>query len=143
MMCFGLEGRVPYLDHRVVEFGFSLPDQIKIKAKTRKYLLRRWAESTLPKDHLYKRKRGFRVPLKALFRDRFLDHLEEKLVNNSAFKTWFQVEGVRELLQAHRNGRDATYEISCLMHFAISHHLFIENKGGVPSVCENPLDWIT
>ncbi len=62
LMGFSLEGRVPFLDHRVVEFGLSLPDALKIRRRDGKLFLRRWAERRLPREHLWRRKRGFYVP---------------------------------------------------------------------------------
>jgi asparagine synthase (glutamine-hydrolysing) len=44
LMAFGLEGRVPFLDHRLVEFGLSLPDRLKVRGRTGKWLLRQWAD---------------------------------------------------------------------------------------------------
>ncbi|HYB44347.1 MAG TPA: asparagine synthase (glutamine-hydrolyzing), partial [Candidatus Methylomirabilis sp.] len=62
-MSFGLEGRVPFLDHRIVEFGLGLPDALKIGSRQGKVFLKRWAERRLPAEHLWRRKRGFYVPL--------------------------------------------------------------------------------
>jgi asparagine synthase (glutamine-hydrolysing) len=63
LMGFGLEGRVPYLDHRVVEFAFGLPDALKVRHRQGKIFLKRWAERRLPSEHLWRRKRGFYVPV--------------------------------------------------------------------------------
>jgi asparagine synthase (glutamine-hydrolysing) len=43
-MAFGLEARVPFLDHRVVEFGLALPDELKISSGQGKIFLKHWAE---------------------------------------------------------------------------------------------------
>ena len=67
-MANGLEVRVPFLDHRLVEFAMSLPVDSKIKGATRKRVLQDAFREMLPKK-LYRRpKRGFEVPLLKWFR---------------------------------------------------------------------------
>ena len=51
LMGWSLEGRVPFLDHRVVEFGLALPDHLKIRRKQGKIFLKRWARKYLPENH--------------------------------------------------------------------------------------------
>jgi len=64
-MAANLENRVPFLDHELVEFGFSLPVHLKIDAKESKILLKRVAEEFLPHDLIYRKKCGFAQPLGA------------------------------------------------------------------------------
>ena len=142
-MSFALEGRVPFLDHRVVEFGLSLPDHLKIGRGQPKIFLRRWAERYLPKDHLYQKKRGFTVPVREWLRGDFLDQLEQKLVSNRAVGEWFDISRLPALFQVQRSKGGASREIFCLLQFAIWHKLFIEEPGLQPSPYENPLDWIS
>ena len=142
-MAFGLEARVPFLDHRLVEFGLSLPDALKISSGQGKLFLKRWAEQYLPKDHLYKKKRGFHVPAGDWFTGDFLTALEQKLLQNKAIQTWFNPPVIRELVARHHSGRKYTRELWCLMQFAIWHHLFIEHGNRKPTVEEDPLDWIS
>jgi len=142
MMGFGLEGRVPFVDHRVVEFGLSLPDHLKLRGGQGKWLLRRWAERRLPRDHLYGPKRGFHVPIGEWLRGELLQGLRQRLPDNMAIREWFDVGGVRRLIdeQAARGG--AAREIWSLLQFAIWHRLFVERPGLQPSPDEDPLDWI-
>src|SRR4029453_2813407 len=64
LMAFGLEGRVPFLDHRVVEFGLGLSDELKVSGRQGKLFLKRWAERRIPREYLWRRKRGFYVPVR-------------------------------------------------------------------------------
>ncbi len=87
-MAASVEARVPFVDHRVVEFAFSLPEHMKIKWKSAdneklseqlisddisenhdipKYLLKKYGESYLSDRILYRRKMGFPVPLDTWF----------------------------------------------------------------------------
>lgn len=80
LMGFSLEGRVPFLDQRVVELGLALPDSLKVDDRHGKLMLRRWAERRLPREHVWRRKRGFLVPIRQWFRGDFLNQLAALLL---------------------------------------------------------------
>lgn len=63
LMAHGVEGRVPFLDPLLSEFGFRLPDALKLKKGQGKWLLRRWLETGLKAARPFERKRGFTVPV--------------------------------------------------------------------------------
>ncbi len=63
LMAHGLEGRTPFLDPKVAEFAFRLPDALKIRNGMGKYLLRKWLARALPAADAFSRKRGFTVPV--------------------------------------------------------------------------------
>lgn len=66
-MANSLEVRVPFLDHELVNFAFSLPEEFKICSTHRKRILQDTFRDILP-ERLYKRpKHGFEVPLKSWF----------------------------------------------------------------------------
>ncbi len=142
MMSFGLEGRVPFLDHRLVEFGLSLPDELKVVGGQGKYFLKKWAERYLPADYLWRKKRGFHVPIGEWFVGSFLDQLEKRLLANEGILRWFEPEGVRALFRARQAGKNTAREIWSLMQFAIWHRLFIAGDGSAPPLDTDPLDWI-
>jgi len=93
-MAHGVEARVPYLDHKLVEMAFSLPASMKIRGRTDKYLLRRIAGELLPKEIATRKKKGFTVPLEEwLDADHSGDHVhlhreltETGLVNPHAWE---------------------------------------------------------
>ena len=140
-MAFGLEARVPFLDHRVVEFGLSLPDRFKIRGRTGKLLLRQWSEKYLPPEHLRRKKRGFHVPVGNLLNDDFVARLGQKLQRHRAVREWFRPEGVAALAAA-RPSSTRNRALWSLMQFAIWHRLFIEQPGQIPSAAEEPLEWL-
>ena len=86
LMAFHVEGRVPFLDHRVVEFGLSLPDALKVRRDAGKVFLKRWAEGFLPADHLWRHKAGFHVPVGEWLRGDFLAALAQKLPASPALR---------------------------------------------------------
>jgi asparagine synthase (glutamine-hydrolysing) len=143
MMGFSLEGRVPFLDHEVVEFGLGLPDALKTGGGQTKAFLRKWAERYLPRDHLYTKKRGFGVPVREWLSGGVLDALEGKLLANAAVAEWFDTDRLPDLIGYQRRTGRAAREVFCLTQFAIWHRLFIEGGGGaIPSVDEDPLAWM-
>lgn len=139
LMAWGVEGRVPFLDHRVVEFGFALPDHLKVDRNTGKLFLRRWSEQMLPKDHLQRKKRGFTVPVRDWLKGGLLDSLEAVLPNNRGVREWFQPEGVRHLIEAQRRTGKLSQPLWSIMQFAIWHALFIDGSGAKPAALQDPL----
>lgn len=142
MMSFGLEGRVPFSDHRMVEFGLALPDKLKMHGTTGKQLLRQWGKSVLPAEILARPKRGFYVPVNEWLSGPFLDQLEQKIVANRVIQRWFKHDRIAELFNAQRAGKNYARHIWCLMQIAIWYQLFVERSGVKPAVEENPLDWL-
>jgi asparagine synthase (glutamine-hydrolysing) len=62
----GVEGRAPFLDHRLLEWTQSLPAEDLVRGREKKVLLRAAYEKDLPADVLRRPKQGFGAPLKAL-----------------------------------------------------------------------------
>jgi len=84
-MASGLEVRCPYLDYRLVEYAYNLPQQFKINGGTQKYLMKKLLERYLPKDLVYRRKWGFPAPVGDwLTRD--LSYLLDKWLNEKRIR---------------------------------------------------------
>jgi asparagine synthase (glutamine-hydrolysing) len=66
-MAVGLEGRVPFLDHRFVSLAFSIPSALKTKNGTLKYLLKKAVRGIIPPSVIDRPKQGFGVPVTELF----------------------------------------------------------------------------
>lgn len=150
LMAFGLEGRVPLLDHRLLEFGLALPDPLKVRAADRaaatpatgKWLLREWAATRLPADHLRRPKQGFHVPMEAWLQGDLARRVGAALVRNQGVREWFRVAAIPALARARAAGRGPTRLLFGLLQFAIWHRLFIEQPGLRPGPREDPLAWI-
>ena len=104
-MASSLELRVPFLDHRLVERGLSLPSRLRIRGWSTKRLLRRALAPVLPPELAGRRKVGFPVPLGALFRGALGDHAAE-LFGDPACRErgWFLPGTQARLLAEHRRG---------------------------------------
>lgn len=142
LMAFGLEGRVPLLDHRVVEFGLALPDDLKIAPHRGKVFLRRWARQFLPAEILERPKRGFSVPMSRLLEKRTLDELALRLPRNPVLGEYFRPAGIEWLIRSQaKEGKLAT-PLWGLILIALWHRIFIEGDGSAPPLQSDLLDWL-
>ncbi len=73
LMAHGLEGRTPFLDPEVAAFAFHLPDELKVRARFGKYLLRAWLEKHCPAAEPWAKKQGFTVPVASWIAPRAAD----------------------------------------------------------------------
>ena len=87
-MKYALEVRVPILDHRIVEFAYSLPQNIKL-TKGAKSILKEIVYKYIPKELIDRPKKGFGVPLKIWFRNELKNRIFEKIKNNKELKRRF------------------------------------------------------
>ncbi|MCA3039099.1 MAG: asparagine synthase (glutamine-hydrolyzing), partial [Rhodocyclaceae bacterium] len=78
-MAYSLEARVPYLDHRFVEFVARLDPALKQRDKTTKYILKKLAASYLPEEIVYRNKQGFVMPLSSWLQSSLKPHVEGAL----------------------------------------------------------------
>ena len=104
-MACSLELRTPFLDHRLVEFAAGLPASLRVRRFQLKYLLKKAVEKWLPREIVYRQKRGFSVPIASWMREGLrplLDETlgEEKLMRDGLFNAPF----VRRLLGEHWSG---------------------------------------
>ena len=142
LMAWGVEGRVPFLDHRVVEFGLALPDALKVQGSQGKLFLKRWASRFLREEDLFARKRGFLVPVGDWLRGDLLDRLEPRLTAHPGIRAWFRPAGVAQLCARQRARGDVTRLLMALLQFAIWHTLFIQSDGERPATEQDPLEII-
>ena len=79
-MAHSVEGRFPFLDHRLVEFCNQIPPQHKLYGLTEKYLLKKLAQEWLPEEIWKRPKRPYRAPIhRSFFNDACLDYVHELL----------------------------------------------------------------
>lgn len=104
LMAHGLEGRTPFLDEKVAEFAFRLPDRLKVRGRYGKWLLRRWLERHCPAAEPWAKKKGFTVPVAAFIAPRAAD-LGPKIAACEGVAKVCDVEAVKQIFadedQAH------------------------------------------
>jgi len=106
-MAASLEVRAPFLDQKVIEHAWVLPDNTKLRWGQRKWLLKRIAARWVPPSVIYRKKMGFALPLVHWWRGDLGSYLEQLLQeSHAAANGWIRVEPVRKMLAAHRAGED-------------------------------------
>ncbi|MBI4462541.1 MAG: asparagine synthase (glutamine-hydrolyzing) [Acidobacteria bacterium] len=122
-MACSVEGRVPFLDHRLVEFALSLPQAAKIGTGEAKYILKKTVRRILPEDIVYRRKVGFSVPLRQWFQHSLGRYTEGKLNGFLRRVPYFDARGVEALLRSRRASRSWF-----LLNFVLWHERWIEGR---------------
>src|SRR5205085_10218989 len=105
-MANSLEARSPLLDHKVLEYAARLPDRMKLRGRSLKYLLKLVGRRLLPPENLRRRKMGFGVPVGAWMRAGLGQFVEDVLLSPGArTRAYLRPEAVRHLAEAHRQGK--------------------------------------
>lgn len=105
-MLSSVEARAPFLDHEVTQFALSLPPELRVRRLTTKWVLKKAAEKWLPREVIYRRKRGLSVPV-ANWINRGLRGEVDRLLERSRLdeQDLVDAEKVTELLAEHRANR--------------------------------------
>ena len=104
-MAYGLEARVPFLDHRVVELAMRMPANVKLRDGAGKWVLRSAFRDLLPTEVAQRPKHGFNVPLANWFRGPLRTLISEdfpEIARTSA--PWLSTRAIRELVTRHVEG---------------------------------------
>lgn len=118
-MAHSLEVRVPFLDHKFVEWSFKAPSDYNVKKHVGKFTLKKTLESHLPHDVLYRQKMGFSVPLADWFKGPLKQRLYDGLLSAQMKGCgYFNMKQVEKLIVQHVNGvRDNSAPLWSLMMF--------------------------
>jgi len=118
-MAHSLEVREPLMDHPLVEWLATLPSSMKIRGGEGKYLLKESMQPYLPRDVMYRPKRGFAVPLARWFRGPLRERAARAITGPALAETGlFNPAYLRHLLDAHVSGaRDFSAPIWTLLMF--------------------------
>jgi asparagine synthase (glutamine-hydrolysing) len=100
-MAVSLEGRVPLLDHRVVEFAWTLPSSVKRRDQEAKWVLREVLARHVPRALTDRPKKGFEVPIGAWLRDELRDWAESLLAPATLEASGLKPQPIRSIWQAH------------------------------------------
>ncbi|MGH9725458.1 MAG: asparagine synthase (glutamine-hydrolyzing), partial [Candidatus Acidiferrales bacterium] len=104
-MSTSLESRVPFLDHKVVEFAMNIPSRHKVRNMSGKYLLKKAMAGRLPDEILYRNKKGFPTPVVPWLRGPLLERVSAVLTDGRmAERGIVRQDFVDRLLVEHRAG---------------------------------------
>ena len=129
-MSVGLEARVPFLDHRLVELVAGMPSQLKW-GREPKHLLRRAAAGLVPDMVLHRPKHGFTLPLDRWFRAECRPFAEEVLLGTRArARGLFDARVVARIWQAYLAGRHGAFmQVWVLLNFEVWSRVFLDGEG--------------
>jgi len=101
-MAHALEVRVPFLDHRVVEFVNKLPADFRIKGNKRKIILKELAAEVLPTEIIHRKKHGFEVPVQSWLQGPLAYLLDGELFEKNFIKSQqiFDFQRIQEIRRA-------------------------------------------
>lgn len=120
LMAHGLEGRVPFLDPLVADFAYRLPDSLKVRKKTGKWLLRKWLETALPASKPFAPKKGFTVPVGEWIASRSQD-LGPLLARQDCIDHLCKPRKVESLVQSAAESKQAGFAAWTLLFYALWH----------------------
>ena len=119
-MAVSLEARVPFLDHRFVEFAMALPDEWKLRGRQSKWILKEAMRERLPPPVIRKPKEGFSMPMRHWLRGPLLPLMNE-ILDGAATRGWFRSEELARLQREHLQGRENhAHRLWCLMSLELS-----------------------
>jgi asparagine synthase (glutamine-hydrolysing) len=129
-MACSIESRVPFLDHTFVEFSSRIPDQLKIREGTQKYILKKAVEDLLPHDIVYRKKMGFPTPLRSWLMDPRAEALYAAIRSpEGLLASLLDMQEVDALIERHRSGfEDATDRIWRLLNLQLWGDLFLTGR---------------
>ncbi len=131
-MACSLELRAPLLDHRVVELGLALPDELKVRGRTGKWALRQAFADLLPPEVAGRGKTGFGVPLGRWFRDDLRDYAETVLLERD--RGLFRRAEVARLLREHvERRRDHGHRLWCLLMLELWQRAYVDAPSSIAS----------
>jgi asparagine synthase (glutamine-hydrolysing) len=128
-MANSLELRVPFLDHKVLEFAAQLPRSQKVRGRTTKYLAKKALTKRVPKEILGRKKAGFPVPYETWMRDQLRDWVSDILLDpKTVSRGYFQPSAVENLIRLNLASNIYPKEIFSLVVLELWHRAFLDQS---------------
>ena len=130
-MAASIESRVPFLDHKLVEFAATLPPRLKLRRLTTKWILREAVKTVLPAAVLSRPKMGFPVPFGVWMRGGWSAVARDVLLDRTTRQRGIvDPGGVERLINAHVSGAaDGSDALWSLMNLELWYRTFIDGGG--------------
>jgi asparagine synthase (glutamine-hydrolysing) len=129
-MAASIESRVPFLDHKLVEFSATLPLEMKIKGFDTKRILRMAMKDKIPAPILSRSKKGFPVPIEKWFRHDYKHVVEDILYDERTRKRGiFNYKMVEKIIKCHQSGhKNYSDQIWTLINFELWQRIFLDRE---------------
>ncbi|MBP7507584.1 MAG: asparagine synthase (glutamine-hydrolyzing) [Prolixibacteraceae bacterium] len=127
-MAASVELRCPFLDHSLVELTQQIPWNLKLHGLEKKFVLKEAFKNFLPKEIIYRKKRGFPVPLSSWFKGDLNSYIVEVLLDRKSVSRGYFNKGFIENLVKNRNSKkeDVTNLLWKLLVLESWHNVFID-----------------
>src|SRR3989440_1842341 len=128
-MAANLEVRVPFLNYELVELAARMPTNLKLHGLKRKYILKRVAETLLPKDVVWRRKAGFSAPIRSWLRGALRPMVDDLLSEETVRRRGlFNPKEIRRIIEANLSGReDYNLQVFQLLTLELWQRTFIDS----------------
>ncbi len=135
-MANSIEARVPFLDHRLVEFAMTIPRSMKYRDGETKRVLKRALRGLIPEQVLDRPKKGFGVPINEWMLNRLGSFVEDRLFNSAIRgREFFDYGFIKQLLNDHRAGKaNYSFFLWSLLNLSLWYDQWIEGNGEVKSI---------
>jgi len=128
-MATSVEARVPFLDHRLVEYSMTIPQVFKIKNGEPKYILKKAVEGLIPDNIIYRKKQGFAAPISEWLRTEWSGYLRERVGASPLMDSYFRRDFVTTLMNQHHQRRiDAGQNLWNLLNLVLWYDYWIDGK---------------
>jgi len=125
-MANSIELRVPLLDHVLLEFAASLPENLKLRLFTSKYIVKTALKDRIPREILTRSKAGFPVPWEAGLRTELRDWVSGILLDHETLsRGYFNPVAVEKLVEANARSGGFSKEILSLVSLELWHRTFL------------------
>ncbi|HSO75753.1 MAG TPA: asparagine synthase C-terminal domain-containing protein, partial [Blastocatellia bacterium] len=133
-MAASVEARVPFLDHKLVEFAMTIPRRMKYHNGETKHILKKALQGVIPDRVLKRKKKGFGAPVGEWMLDRLGGFVEETVLNSPLCRReLFDYGFVRQLLNDHRSGRvNYGFFLWSLLNLSLWYEHWIEGSAHRP-----------
>jgi asparagine synthase (glutamine-hydrolysing) len=129
-MATSVEARVPFLDHKLVEFAMALPDRLKYRDGVTKHILKRALRGVIPDQVIDRKKKGFGAPINEWMLDRLGAFVEHSLFNSSLVRReLFDIDYIKSILAAQRSGKvNYSFFLWSLLNLNLWYEQWIEGR---------------
>src|SRR5262249_39717181 len=128
-MANSVELRVPFLDHKVLEFAGRLPRNQKVRGRKMKYLLKKALAKHVPSEILYRRKLGFPMPYVKWTNHELKDSFADILLDSKSIsRGYFRRTAVEDLVKSNFPSSGYAAEIFSLVVLELWHRAFIDHQ---------------
>ena len=134
-MANSIEGRYPFLDHRLIEFCTKLKPDYKLKGFDEKHLMKKMAETRIPKEILNRSKQAYRAPIKSSFISEQAPSYVKDIFNETNIKELgiFNATEAKKLYNKFTSGKIISevdnMALTAIISTSILLDLFEKNKG--------------